>query len=187
MVRAVSHPDRDPAGLPGLGNHRVEFRGVCTTTRYSASVTDLALERIRIEGQRGVLLHQAAELKADEEVTQACVVRFLNPKVLKIHIDFEVAHDREQKIMHLWVSANRDEREFDEPDRFDIHRRAPRVLTFNHARHRCLGAHVAQMEGRVLLEELLTRQPDFDVDEDQVVRIRSEFFRGYDRMPLVFG
>ena len=92
-----------------------------------------------------------------------------------------------QKIMHLWVSANRDEREFEEPDRFDIHRKAPRILTFNHARHRCLGAHVAQMEGRVLLEELLTRKPDYEIDEPGVVRIRSEFFRGFDRLPMVFG
>jgi len=91
-----------------------------------------------------------------------------------------------QKVMHLWVSANRDEREFDEPDRFDIHRRAPRILTFNHARHRCLGAHVAQMEGRVLLEELLSRAPEYEVDETNAVKIRSEFFRGFDRLPVVF-
>lgn len=91
-----------------------------------------------------------------------------------------------QKIMHLWVSANRDEREFEDPDRFDIHRRAPRILTFNHARHRCLGAHVAQMEGRVLLEELLSRAPTYGIDEARVVRIRSEFFRGFDRLPIVF-
>ena len=88
--------------------------------------------------------------------------------------------------MHLWVSANRDEREFDEPDRFDIHRRAPRILTFNHARHRCLGAHVAQMEGRVLLEELLSRAPGYEIDETNAVKIRSEFFRGFDRLPVVF-
>ncbi len=92
-----------------------------------------------------------------------------------------------QKIMHLWVSANRDEREFDEPDRFDIHRRAPRILSFNNGRHRCLGAHVAQMEGRVLLEGLLACAPEFEIDEAGAVRIRSEFFRGFDRLPIVFG
>ena len=91
-----------------------------------------------------------------------------------------------QKIMHLWVSANRDEREFEDPDRFDIHRRAPRILSFNNGRHRCLGAHVAQMEGRVLLEELLSRAPDYEVDDARSVRIRSEFFRGFDRLPIVF-
>jgi cytochrome P450 len=43
------------------------------------------------------------------------------------------------------------------------------------------------MEGRVLLEELLTRAPDFEIDEANVVTIRSEFFRGFDRLPIVFG
>ena len=91
-----------------------------------------------------------------------------------------------QGVLLLYRSANRDEHEFEEPDRFDIHRRAPRILTFNHARHRCLGAHIAQMEGRVLLEELLVRAPEYAVDEANAVRIRSEFFRGFDRLPLVF-
>jgi len=93
---------------------------------------------------------------------------------------------RGQKLMHLWVSANRDEREFEEPDRFDIHRRAERILSFNHGRHRCLGAHIAQMEGRVLLEELLARIPDYEVIEEEAVRIRSEFFRGFSRLPIRF-
>ncbi|NRA08825.1 MAG: cytochrome P450, partial [Myxococcales bacterium] len=92
-----------------------------------------------------------------------------------------------QKLMHLWCAANRDEREFPEPERFDIHRRAPRILSFNHARHRCLGAHVAQMEGRVLLRELLSRIPDYEVDEAQAVRIRSEFFRGFSSLPIRFA
>jgi len=91
-----------------------------------------------------------------------------------------------QKLMHLWCSANRDEREFPEPERFDIHRRAPRILSFNHARHRCLGAHVAQMEGRVLLREVLKRIPDYEVEESRAVRIRSEFFRGFSSLPLRF-
>lgn len=91
-----------------------------------------------------------------------------------------------QKLMHLWCAANRDEREFPEPERFDIHRRAPRILSFNHARHRCLGAHVAQMEGRVLLREVLKRIPDYAVEETRTVRIRSEFFRGFSSLPIRF-
>jgi cytochrome P450 len=89
-----------------------------------------------------------------------------------------------QKLMHLWVSANRDEREFPDPDRFDIHRRATRILTFNHGRHYCLGAHIAQLEGRVLLEELLARAPGYEVREDRAERIRSELFRGFSSLPI---
>ncbi len=92
-----------------------------------------------------------------------------------------------QKLMFLWPSANRDEREFPDPDRFDIDRRAPRILSFGHATHRCLGANVAQMEGRVLLEELLAFDPDYEIDEAGIVRIRSEFFRGFSAMPVRFS
>ena len=86
--------------------------------------------------------------------------------------------------MFLWACANRDEREFEDPDRFDIHRRAPRILSFGHATHRCMGANIAQMEGRVLLEELLRRVPEYEVLEGRAVSIRSEFFRGYVSLPI---
>jgi cytochrome P450 len=89
-----------------------------------------------------------------------------------------------QKLMFLWHCANHDEREFPEPDRFDIHRGAERILSFGHATHRCLGANVAQMEGRVLLEELLARIPDYEVDEERGVRLRSEFFNGWGALPI---
>lgn len=92
-----------------------------------------------------------------------------------------------QKIIHLWASANRDEREFPEPDRFDIFRRAPRIVSFNPGRHICLGIHVAQMEGRILLQELLARVPDFTIDRDKIVRVRSEMFRGFSRLPIRFA
>ena len=92
-----------------------------------------------------------------------------------------------QRLMHLWASANRDEREFQDPDRFDIHRRAPRILSFNHGTHRCLGANFAQLEGRVMLEELLAVAPNYEVVEDRVARLRSEFFRGFKSFPIRIG
>ena len=89
-----------------------------------------------------------------------------------------------QKVMFLWHCANHDEREFPDPDRYDIHRRAERILSFGHATHRCLGANVAQMEGRVLVQELLARIPDYEVIEDRQVRLRSEFFQGWGALPI---
>jgi len=84
----------------------------------------------------------------------------------------------------LWASANRDEREFPDPDRFDVARRAPRILSFGTGAHMCLGANAARLEGRVLLEELLARLPEYEVDEVASVRLRSEFFRGFARLPI---
>ena len=80
--------------------------------------------------------------------------------------------------MFLYPSGNRDEREFTDPDRFDIHRNPPRILTFGHGIHRCLGAHFAEMEGKVLLEEVLRRIPTYEVDEPGIRRERTDFIHG---------
>ena len=54
-----------------------------------------------------------------------------------------------------WASANRDEEEFVDPFRFDVRRAPNRHLAFGHGSHFCLGARLARMEARLLLEELL--------------------------------
>jgi len=91
-----------------------------------------------------------------------------------------------QGVIFLYRAANRDEREFDEPDRFDIHRGAPRILSFGHGTHVCLGQHVAKLEARLMFEELLASVPDYEVVEPEVVPARSEFVAGYLEMPITF-
>ncbi len=88
-----------------------------------------------------------------------------------------------QPIMFLYPSANRDEREFQEPDRFDIHRRPARILTFGHGIHACIGRHFAKLEGRLCTEKLLSAAPDYEVLEDQLSRIQTEFVQGWEAMP----
>ena len=92
-----------------------------------------------------------------------------------------------QLVMFLWPSGNRDEREFPDPDRFDIQRNPHRVLFFGNGTHRCLGAHFALMEGRILLEELLARAADYEVDLAGAERERGELFRGFSRLPIHAG
>lgn len=89
-------------------------------------------------------------------------------------------------VMFLYPSGNRDENEFDDPDRFDIHRESPRILTFGHGVHRCLGAHFAEMEGKVMLEEVLRRLPNYSVDLANAKRMRTEFVQGYLELPVDF-
>jgi cytochrome P450 len=90
-------------------------------------------------------------------------------------------------VMLLYPSGNRDSREFDRPDRFDIHRRAPRVLSFGHGVHRCMGMHFAKLEGRVLLEETLRAIPDYEVDVSGIRQERTEFVRGFRTLPVRFA
>jgi cytochrome P450 len=91
-----------------------------------------------------------------------------------------------QSVMFLYVSANRDEREFDDPDHFDIRRRSKRILTFGHGNHACLGIHIAALEGELALGALLQRMPDYAIDPEKVVRLRSEFVAGITGLPATW-
>jgi cytochrome P450 len=91
-----------------------------------------------------------------------------------------------QKCMFMWASANRDEEEFDAPDTYDMKRRPPRMLAFGHGVHMCLGKHVALMEARLTLEEVMRRLPEYEIDEANAVRNRTEFVRGWTNLPASF-
>jgi cytochrome P450 len=92
-----------------------------------------------------------------------------------------------QGVLLLFASANRDEREFPEPERFDVARRPKRTLGFGHGAHLCIGIHVARLEGRVLLEEVLARAPRYAIDESRVIRVVSDQMRGIASLPLHVG
>jgi cytochrome P450 family 142 subfamily A polypeptide 1 len=69
--------------------------------------------------------------------------------------------EKDQKVLITYPSANRDPREFEDPDRFDVERN-PHHLAFGIGNHFCLGANLARMEMRVAFEELLRRIPDME-------------------------
>lgn len=87
----------------------------------------------------------------------------------------------------LNASANRDERRFDDPDRFDVRRKIDHHLSFGYGLHFCLGAALARLEGRVALEEVLTRFPRWQVDEENAERGRTSTVRGWQRLPVRFA
>jgi cytochrome P450 len=82
-------------------------------------------------------------------------------------------------------SANRDERRHADPDRFDVHRDLGQHLTFGYGLHFCLGAALARLEGRVALDEVLNRFPDWEVDEDNVTVASTSTVRGFETMPAL--
>jgi cytochrome P450 len=84
-------------------------------------------------------------------------------------------------------SANRDEREFPDPDHFDIRRQMGHHLTFGYGPHFCLGASLARLEGRVALDEVLNRFPEWELDREHVVLGSSTGVRGYDSLPVFVG
>jgi cytochrome P450 len=92
--------------------------------------------------------------------------------------------EKGQGVIFLYASANRDEREFEDPDRFDIERRPLRILTFGAGAHQCLGTHVARMEGKVCLETILERFPEYALDLERATRFKTEFVQGFKSLPF---
>ncbi|WP_253260979.1 cytochrome P450 [Rhodococcus ruber] len=93
-----------------------------------------------------------------------------------------------EKVMMLYGAANRDEREFgDTAEQFDITRSIPRHLGFSSGPHFCIGSHLAKLQSRVALEELLSRYPHVSVDPGAGVRLQSSFTRGWVSLPASLG
>ncbi|BCI52590.1 cytochrome P450 monooxygenase [Mycolicibacterium litorale] len=86
-------------------------------------------------------------------------------------------------LLVMLASANRDERRFADPDRFDIHRKPGGHVTFGRGAHFCVGAPLARLEGRVALEEVLKRWPEWEIDMAAARRSRMSTVRGWDSMP----
>ena len=84
-------------------------------------------------------------------------------------------------------SANRDDRVFDDPDRFDIFRdkdELGQLLSFGGGRHFCLGANLARLEARIALKELVRRVGAVEVAHDDCVRVHSVNVRGFASVPV---
>ena len=82
-------------------------------------------------------------------------------------------------------SANRDDRQFPDGDRFDIHREAGHHLSFGYGIHFCLGAALARLEGRVALDEVLNRFPEWEVDWEHAEQARTSTVRGWASLPAL--
>ena len=100
-----------------------------------------------------------------------------------------VVHDVEipagSRVHLLYGSANRDEREFGPTaGALDVRRHVERLLTFSSGPHFCLGAAAARLQGRVALEELLARVPDFVVEPDRGRYAPGAFVRRFEHLPI---
>jgi cytochrome P450 len=91
-------------------------------------------------------------------------------------------------MMMLIGAANRDHRQFPpDGDVFDIHRETRQHLSFSVGTHYCLGSALARLEGRIALEEILKRFPEWQVDLSRAALSPTSTVRGWDTMPAVIG
>jgi cytochrome P450 family 142 subfamily A polypeptide 1 len=94
---------------------------------------------------------------------------------------------RGQKLMLLYESANFDERQFPEAERFDAARQPNEHVAFGFGAHFCLGNSLARLEIRVMVERLLARLPDLALaGDDPLPRRRANFISGLEAMPVRF-
>lgn len=87
----------------------------------------------------------------------------------------------------LLGSANRDERRFVNGDSFDINRERRPHITFGSGIHTCIGAALTRIEGRIALEEMLKRFPEWKVDAPNASLVSSSSTRGFEALPIYFG
>ena len=88
------------------------------------------------------------------------------------------------RVLLVTGSANRDEREHEDPDRFDIDRPPHLAAGFGHGLHFCLGAALARLEGRVGLEEFSSAFARYEVDEANARRVHQSNVHGYASLPF---
>ncbi len=136
-----------------------------------------------------------AALRAHPELIPTAVEELLRLDGSFICIGRTARHDSEiagqqiqqyDPVLMYWASANRDEDEFEDPDRFDLDRPRNRHLAFGAGTHRCAGSHLARMNLRIALEELLPRLHDIELQDGADIEYHSTFNRAPLTVPITF-
>jgi cytochrome P450 len=137
---------------------------------------------------------QRQELVADRSLIPGAIeelLRFEPPSPVQArYVTKDVEHHGQtvpagSAMLLLNASANRDPRRLTDPDRFDIHRKIDHHLSFGYGIHFCLGAALARLEGRVALDEVLQRFPEWEVDWDRAKQARTSTVRGWETLPVL--
>ncbi len=136
---------------------------------------------------------QRRELVSDRSLVPNAIEELLRYEPPAPHVGRYVARDVElydrtvpegNVMLFLVGAANRDDRRYPDADRFDIHRTIGQHLTFGYGVHFCLGAALARLEGRVALDEVLQRFPEWDVDWDRAKLAPTSTVRGWETLPV---
>ncbi len=108
---------------------------------------------------------------------------FVRTPTREIELHGKTIPEGSQVLLHIG-SANRDEREFVDADRFDIHREGQRHLGLGQGIHFCVGAPLSRVMSQFLFEELLPASSRWEVNMQDAARVTTPNFRGFTRLPL---
>ena len=167
-----------------LGNLMLLIVGGNDTTRNSATGGVLALNMFPAEYDK---------LRADHGLIPSMVSEIIRWQTPLAHMRRRATRDiefggqqikKDDKVVMWYMSGNRDERAIDNPNEFIIDRENPRHhISFGFGVHRCMGNRLAEMQLRILWEEIMQRFNFIEVMGDPV-RVKSNFVKGYESLPV---
>ena len=123
--------------------------------------------------------------RAREEMIRYCApAQWFARTVRKPYTLHDTTIEPGQRIITLLASANRDAREYADPDEFIWDRRIDRLLAFGRGQHFCLGVHLARLEITIMVSEWLKRVPDYRILGETASRPPSSFQWGWNNVPV---
>ncbi len=159
------------------------------TTRHVMTEGTEALVRNPAERQKLLEDPSKIEVAVEEMLRWVSPIKNMNRTATR-DVELRGQKIRENdRVLLMYQAANRDERAFVEPDRFDVERSPNEHVAFGgFGTHFCLGANLARLELRVFFEELLARLPDLRLASDEALPMRaSNFIVGIEEMPVRWG
>ena len=184
-MMAHSEATQDMSHQEYLGNLILLIVGGNDTTRNTISGSILALNQNP---------DQFAKLRANPGLIPSMVSETIRWQTPLAYMRRTATRDVEfggksiakgDKVLMWYVSGNRDERAIDEPNRYNIERERPRHhMSFGFDIHRCVGNRLAELQLKIIWEEILKRFPTIEV-VGPPKRVYSSFVRGYEELPVV--
>ncbi|MBI5940331.1 MAG: cytochrome P450 [Caulobacterales bacterium] len=187
LISMLAHGEatRNMDRMEYLGNLLLLIVGGNDTTRNTISASILALN---------LNPDQYAKLRADPSLIPSMVSETIRWQTPLAHMRRRAMADYElngqtirkgDKVLMWYVSGNRDDEVIDNPNAYVIDRERPRQhLSFGFGIHRCVGNRLAELQLRVIWEEILKRFPDIQVTGEPT-RVASSFVKGYEHLPVV--
>jgi cytochrome P450 len=111
---------------------------------------------------------------------------FVRTPTRDVELHGKVIPENSQVLLHIG-SANRDERQFEDADTFDIHRQKLRHLGLGRGIHYCVGAPLGREMSYTIFEELLAASSQWQVHLDEAERVTTPNFRGFHKLPLTLS
>lgn len=162
-----------------IAGHETTTKMVANTVELLSRHTD---QRAQIVGDPSLVSGAVEEVLRFHNSTQ-----YMHRTLTRDHEIHGQMMREGDSLLLLIGAANHDEREFGPTaEDFDIHRRPERHLGFGYGAHFCLGAALARMEGKIAIEQIHKRMPDYQVDHDAKVRFHSSNVTGWRNLPLTF-